>query len=245
MEAQEVCPVDDYRSNVEACRPFRSVKEAVAIFSKSFRAGEIAIPPSPTEAKPPDHDNAVNHRRVTSDAVSDEPVEQQEEEEERGEKRKEKGLIDGLRKLEAELEETKRELRILKEWESETEIALATLNADLHRSMSRLAKVEAMESVSRAKAMSARSSSTLKADFGIREARRIDPGRTVGRERKYYPTLAEILSIADDPKTRRKKGYSGGSGEKEKQHSNKAMKKEKPVIISLVGDLFSWKKENA
>lgn len=235
MEGRGACSAD-YCSTVDTSRPFRSVKEAVAIFGHRFRTGEITVPPStPVEVKPP-RGRATDRRMVTSRPLSDKAMGR---EEERGGKDEEveKGLDDVVTKLGAELEETKKELRMLKERESEMEIALATLNAELHRSMSRLAKVEAVEAEAKAAAVSMRSSSTLvMTDCEIREARK-DPNSITSREQKYYPTLAEILSITDDPKTKKKK-------KKKKQGcSAESGIKEKPVIPS-VGDMLSWRRKN-
>ncbi|CAI0439449.1 unnamed protein product [Linum tenue] len=52
-------------------------------------------------------------------------------------------MVESVRRLEAELEETKAALKQLKEQGSETEIALASLNAELHMNMARMAQAEA------------------------------------------------------------------------------------------------------
>ncbi|PKI53048.1 DNA ligase 1 [Punica granatum] len=356
MEAHEDSPVVDYHSNVDTSRPFRSVKEAVAILGERFLNGEIMMSMSPL-VKPPvimsvrgenldvmasepvrqeedqeeenegdDQGNGdewkkleaelektkkelriVNERapeieishpmsrpmrqeeeqeaenndkeeglndglqkletmheeakelRVVAEIepeteifnpVSEPPRQEEEEEEKRARSnaKEDQSLSDGLKKLEAELKETKKELRILKERESETEIALAALNAELHKNMSRLAKVEAMEAKAKAVAMTTRSDSTSMADFRIQQRPHADSDRVIDRHRSYFPTLAQILSIADDQKNKKKKKKQPGcygaimSGPK-RSYNYKSVQKEKP-IVPLVGDLlFSWRKK--
>ncbi|XP_057780306.1 WEB family protein At1g75720-like [Salvia miltiorrhiza] len=123
------------RSSVDSSRPFRSVKEAVAIFGERFLAGEIYSP------KP----FAFPKKETPFFAPSPE----------RGDPSGAAELAESVKKLETELEETKAELKLLRDRESETEVALASLNAELHRSMSKMARAEASAAAAKAKAAAA------------------------------------------------------------------------------------------
>lgn len=134
-----------------------------------------------------------------------------------------------LKRLESELQETKMELKLLKERESKTEVALASLNAELHKNMSKIAKVEATEAVNAV----ANPAATF-TDEGTREISSRDEGRKkfeVMLKNVDSPTLAQILSISD---------YDCYFGHNKKV--KKAMKK-KP-IIPLVTDIIPWRKRS-
>ncbi|KAI3770378.1 hypothetical protein L6452_01509 [Arctium lappa] len=130
-------PAIDYSSNVDTSRTFRSVKEAVAIFGERFLTGEIFLPPPkppftlPKQETPPwkfaQHSPQISWKSCSSSCESQEEPSSS-------------FLAASMKKIESELEETKKELKLLKERESETEVALASLNAELHKNMSKIAK---------------------------------------------------------------------------------------------------------
>ncbi|KAM4133808.1 hypothetical protein ACJW30_01G360000 [Castanea mollissima] len=216
-------PTPDYSSNVDTTSPFRSVKEAVAILSERLLLGEMYSPsPKPYNVNvgemysPSPKPYNVNVGEMYSPSPKPYNVNVGEIDNRRED---ESLVLDALKKLEAELEETKVELKMLKERESETEVALASLNAELHMNMSKLAKAEA-----------AAATNALIANRN-REVREDERKRELMIRMEDSTTLAQILSL-------REEGYFGG-----KVHEKKAMKK-KP-IIPLVGDLFSRKKRSS
>ncbi|KAI3695118.1 hypothetical protein L1987_78106 [Smallanthus sonchifolius] len=117
MESKTLPPVVDYSSNVDTSSAFRSVKEAVEIFGERFLTGEILLPKQElTPSWKSTHSSRTSWRSFSPPREIEEPL-----------------VINSLKKLESELEETKKELRLLKEKELETEAALASLNAELRK----------------------------------------------------------------------------------------------------------------
>ncbi|KAL7234753.1 hypothetical protein ACSBR1_018246 [Camellia fascicularis] len=102
-----------------------------------------------------------------------------------------KTLAETLNKLESKLKKTKTELKFFKERESETEVALVLLSAELHKNMSKMAKVEAATAGNAAAEAVTRTKSTRKEE----EVRKRD---MIVRMREDKPTLAQILSNGDE-----------------------------------------------
>ncbi|KAI4296196.1 hypothetical protein L6164_036172 [Bauhinia variegata] len=121
----------DFSSTVDTSRPFSSVKEAVAIFGERFLAGEI-YPPKPFM-------DITTKQDTHSQMFSPSPMKPKEDNDNNNNK---SAFSDTLKKLEAELEETKVELKLIKEREGETKVALATLNAELHKNISKLVQAD-------------------------------------------------------------------------------------------------------
>ncbi|XP_042484512.1 WEB family protein At3g51220-like [Macadamia integrifolia] len=190
----------DHFFTIDTSRPFRSVKEAVALFGeRSLTGGDIYIQKtytSPKQARDVEH-----------------------------------SVVNTLKKIEAELKETKRELKLLKEKESETEIALASLNAELHKNMSKMAKAEAEAA---AKAV------TTKA-LVVRKDREDDTIKEEEEKGEKDPTvrthssvsLSKILSLGE------KEDYYYELTKKQKK-----MMKKKP-IVPLLGDIFISRKKGS
>lgn len=123
------------------------------------------------------------------------------------------------------MEEVKRELMLLKERESETEMAVATLTAQLHESVSKLAEIEATKAEESSLSIEGRSSHV--------ESHRWADERTRELEARFehLPTLAQALSLGDI-----EDGF-GGRGKRK-------LPKKKP-IIPLIGHIFSRRKSSS
>lgn len=235
-----------YHSNIDNSRPFRSVKEAVAIFGErllTLGSGggggrEINSNYSPNNKTPAVYSSRYNTpsqsplkepllllEKTTSSSSSankSPPFNNNDEE------RQPTVLMESLKKLEAELEETKMELKLLKERESETEVALASLNAELHKNMSKLAQAEAAAANSKATMLLTSNS----------------------RSNSSSTSLAQFLNSAEDRKISSNKKQEEEEkkkkvGMKMTMMMTKTTKVKKKPIIPLVGDLFSRKKGNS
>ena len=185
----------DYSSNVDTSRAFRSVKEAVAIFGEKFLTGEIFLPSPKTPFALPKqehpswkstHSTQTSWKSCSSSReIEDEPP----------------PLVTSPKKLESKLEETKKEFKLLKESESETEVALASLNAELQMNMSKIAEAEAAKAAEKVVLQSSLSSLTSKvvSDGGRRKMTE----RKMVKKKPIVPLLGDLFS--------KKKGKSNAS----------------------------------
>ncbi|KVI11048.1 WEB family protein At1g75720-like [Cynara cardunculus var. scolymus] len=177
-------PAVDYSSNVDTSRTFRSVKEAVAVFGERFLTGEIFLPTPKPPFTLPKHETPPwksAHSPQTSWKSCSSSRESQEE--------SSSFLVASMKKIQSELEETKKELKLLKERESETEVALASLNAELHKNMSKITKSDqAAENVA-----ALRSSSGL--DLVVSGGgRRKTVERKMVKKKPLIPLLRDLFS---------------------------------------------------
>ncbi|XP_027338060.1 WEB family protein At3g51220 [Abrus precatorius] len=224
MEPQS--PTLNSTSTVDTSRPFSSVKEAVAIFGERLLLGEIySSTPSPKPLRREaswrlSSSTSTPTPTATPTPTPPSPVKSRKEQE----KGNSNSVLETIKKLEAELEETKVELKLLKERGSETEVALATLNAELHKNMSKLAQAEAA-----AAGKAAAATKTVRFDIGREEIVEVE------KEKKN-----EYLRRMEDS-GRLKLGEIISLGEKDHIFGGKKVRKQKP-IIPLVGDLFFKRK---
>ncbi|KAL7583052.1 hypothetical protein Lser_V15G46173 [Lactuca serriola] len=186
-------PVDNiHHSPVDNSRPFRSVKEAVAVFGERFLATEVLY--SSPSSKPftlPKQETPI-WKSTPENEENPSPT-----------------LMTTLKKLESELEETKRELNILKERESETEVALASLNAELHKNMSKIAKAEAEVAGKAVAAM--RPSTTLGQVLNGGGEREKGGERKYVKERKVMKKKKPVVPLVTDLFTRKNNGKGKNS----------------------------------
>ncbi|KAK7246900.1 hypothetical protein RIF29_41770 [Crotalaria pallida] len=229
-------------STVDTSRPFSSVKEAVAIFGERLLVGEIYSPKPPfsvdTENYPTPSPSPSPIKREPSWRFSSSPTPPSPSPSPIMKPKGHVALVDTVKKLEQELEKTKAELKLLKERGSETEVALATLNAELHKNMSKLAQAEAA-----AAGKAAAASKAVRFEIEREVKDRKDEGIMNMKEEEEKKkgsssnvrrmgdsqTLAQILSLGENDH------LFGG-----KKHKKRM--KQKP-IIPLVGDFFSSKRK--
>lgn len=140
-------------SEIETIRPFRSVKEAAAAFNRYDSAYTINSPGTPASG-------ARSGYEQKSISVYYEV-----------------SVMDSIKRLEMELTEVKRELVLMKKRRSEMEIAMAGINAQFHRSLSKLAEIEAAKAARRS---------------AIREEKIWEED-----ENDYWPCFGDALGICD------------------------------------------------
>lgn len=297
---------DHHHSNVDNSRPFRSVKEAVAIFGQrllvlhhlddyhehAHQQTKSSPPPTPPQplaivpAATPTSSTTTpstptigtillenQHRHEPDDCniiVGDDDRDHIVDDD-----RDQKAIIikeaddthtrSRLNKLEAELEGTKAELKLLKERDHETQVALASLNAQLHLNMSKLAQSEAAAAAAAAKdhqqqqeirrnngdyGYLSKSSSSLRHNY--KNNKITTSTSTTSSSSTATTTLAQVLSL-NDQDNKLLDDYSNYFGSKKQLDYGKFMitktetknnKKIKP-IIPLVTDLFTWKKDTS
>ncbi|PON48783.1 WEB family protein [Parasponia andersonii] len=227
-------PTPDFHSSVDTSRPFRSVKEAVAIFGERILVGEIYSPNHPSTGAattPSPHNNTNNNNYVNS--ITSPPSKFDRKYSTGDHHDHDQNILDALKKVEAELEETRAELKLLKEREQETEVAVASLNAELHKNMSKLAEAEAAKAAAAAAGGTVESRGIIISSYNgdnKQQEERIIRRRELVRRMEKNPTLAQILSLGEKDLV-----YSRG-----RKRERKIIKR-KP-IVPLVGDLFSRKK---
>ncbi|KAJ6706699.1 hypothetical protein OIU79_011182 [Salix purpurea] len=189
-------PAKDYSSSVDTSRPFRSVKEAVAIFGERILVGEIY------SSKP--YYNPPGEENISWSFLSPSPSYKSPKEDHHHHEQNE--VFGTLMKLEAELEETKTELKLLKERESETEIALASLNAEVHKNMSKLAMAEAAAARKAAETREVSFEREKNEDL-LEEEERM---RESMIRMENSPSLAHILSLGEEKGCIPRKGGEEG-----------------------------------
>ncbi|KAK6121360.1 hypothetical protein DH2020_044887 [Rehmannia glutinosa] len=129
-QSQSPTAAVDHNPNVDTSRPFRSVKEAVAIFGERIMVGPQIYSPNPVTLPKKDTPNFSPSPRLDKESSSkySSPSPRFELHESRHD------TFDTVKKAEVELDPG--QLKLLKERESETEVALASLNLELHKNMS-------------------------------------------------------------------------------------------------------------
>ena len=216
------------RAEVDTTRPFRSVKEAVAVFGERFLAADAysqkptAIAPKPIySVSTPKSIYAIAAAKPLYSAFSSPRSYSSSSSRFNQEREDEAIILNSLRKLQAELKETRRELVLLKERESQIAVAVASLNSEVHKSVSKLAEIEA-----------AVEAKTGKPTLAIEDQPAMIRSERWGEERtgfEYVPSLAEALSLGE-----MEDNFGGRRKPK--------MQKKKP-IVPLIGDMFSSKKK--
>lgn len=249
------------RVEVDTARPFRSVKEAVAVFGERILVGgsnsrysshAVAIANSHADATPnTKHEDSSSTSAVTlsPNAMVEVEAEQESEataaivpmysapssprseyddddgEHDRYDEEAGLAIMSSIKKLEAEVADTRREVGQLRKRGTEMEMAVASLNAQLHRGLSRLAEIEADNKASAAARRSIGGDTDVTSAAMVRSERWAEKSAMYSSE--YLPSFSHALSLGefDDDDD-----LPGGGRRRKGQ-------KVKP-IVPLIGDIL-------
>ncbi|GJX33561.1 hypothetical protein Tco_0243416 [Tanacetum coccineum] len=186
----------DYNSNVDTSLAFRSIKEVVVVFEERVLIREIfspspklpfTLPKQETRSWKPTYSPQPSWKLYSSS---------------RNTKEESPSLLDtSLKKLETELEETKKELKLLKDRESGIEVALDFLNAELHKNMSKIAKAGATKAAKKVAALKSSTNMANVVSSGVGWKKTTE--KKVTKKKPIIPLLGDLFS--------KKKGKSNDS----------------------------------
>ncbi|KAI3755192.1 hypothetical protein L1987_54987 [Smallanthus sonchifolius] len=180
-------PLDDHPM-VDSTRPFRSVKEAISIFGERLQTSETNSPPPKPPFTLPKQEAPIWNKSTPN--YSNQPLWKSPE----TDHEPSTVVMNTLKQLELEVKETKRELKMLKERESETEVALACLKAELHKNMSKVAKAEAEAA---GKEVVVRSSMTMRqvlSGIGGEKDRKYLSDKKVLKKKPVVPLVTDLFA---------------------------------------------------
>ncbi|KZV58167.1 hypothetical protein F511_02760 [Dorcoceras hygrometricum] len=206
----------DYSANVDTSHPISSVKDAVALFGKQSLVSPKTFTPSP---HPMVKESPLKLSSPIGPGVSSYSSTKLEE---------------TVNKLKIELEETKVELKLLKEREIVTEVGLASMKAELHKNKSKLARADAAV----ASADSSRLMMSIRGEGDRGNIPRVEEKkreRDVTAESDHTDTWLTLAQTSSDGERKEDAGSFLGRKKERK------MTKRKP-IVPLIGDLLFRKK---
>ncbi|GJZ77643.1 WEB family protein-like protein, partial [Tanacetum coccineum] len=171
-------------------------KEAVVVFEERVLIGEIfspspklpfTLPKKETRSWKPTYSPQPSWKSYSSSQET---------------KEESPSLLDtSLKKLKTELEEIKKELKLLKDKESGIEVALAFLNAELHKNMSKIAKAETTEAAKKVAALKSSTNMANVVSSGVGWKKTTE--KKVTKKKPIIPLLGDLFS--------KKKGKSNAS----------------------------------